>query len=341
MKTYTHLNEVERNQLVVFLNRGKSIRDIAKVLGRSPSSISREVKRNFGKTRYRANMAQKRCVERHHTEHVSRRLKSNALRLEVELMIEQGHTPEQISGRLPLVHPELPHISHEAIYQWIYAERLDLIGYLPRSHQQRWPKGKSKWRRPLSHRIPERVAIYKRPAEANDRSQPGHWETDLIIGSGKSSLQTVVERKLRYTKLTRVANQTAAASSHALIQALAEFPPELRRSITYDNGSENFEHMLVNKELKTNSYFCEPYHSWEKGTNENTNGIVRRKFPKRTNFDMLSLADIQAVETWLNNRPRKCLNFLTPAEALANAVCWLNSPKITKVPPVLLRGDFL
>jgi IS30 family transposase len=320
MKTYTHLNEEDRNQLVVLLNRGKSVRDIAKKLDRSPSSISREVKRNFGKTKYRANMAQKRAIERHHTAHVSKRLKSNALRIEVERMIEQGHTPEQISGRMPLVHPELPHISHEAIYQWIYAQRPHLIGYLPRSHQQRWPKGKSKRRRPLKFRIPERIPLSQRPQQANDRSQPGHWEADLIMGSGASSLQTVVERKFRFTKLTRVANQSAAASCQALIHSLAEFPPELRRSITYDNGVENHDHLLVNKELKTNSFFCEPYHSWEKGTNENTNGIVRRKFPKRTNFDMLSLADIQAVESWLNNRPRKCLNFLTPTEALAKAV---------------------
>lgn len=320
MKTYTHLTEEDRNQLVVLLNRGKSIRDVAKVLGRSPSSVSREVKRNFGKTKYRANTAQKRAVERHHIAHRTSRLKSHALRLEVTRMIMQGQTPEQISGRLPLVHPELPRISHEAIYQWIYAERHHLIGYLPRSHRQRWPKGKSKRHRPLQFRIPERIPLCQRPAEANDRSQLGHWETDLIIGSGKSSLQTSVERKIRYTKLTRVANNSAPASRQALIEALAQFPPELLRSITYDNGGENYEHILVNKELKTNSYFCEPYHSWEKGTNENTNGIVRRKFPKRTNFDKLSLEDIQAVESWLNNRPRKCLNFLTPAEALANAV---------------------
>jgi IS30 family transposase len=320
MKTYTHFNEEERNQLVVLLNRGKSLRDIAKVLDRNVSSISREIKKNFGKRRYRANTAQKRAVERHHTAHISKRLKSNVLRVEVERMLEKGHTPEQISGRLPLEHPELQRISHEAIYQWIYADRLDLIGYLPRSHQERWPKGKSKRRRPLNHRIPERTPLSQRPAHANNRSQPGHWEADLVVGPGKTALQTVVDRKLRYIKLTRVADHSAEASRNALIAALETYPPELRRSITYDNGSENCEHMLVNKELKTDSYFCEPYHSWEKGTNENTNGILRRKFPKRTNFDKLSLAEIQAVETWLNDRPRKCLNFLTPAEALANTV---------------------
>ena len=320
MKTYKHLNEEERNQIVVLINRGKSVRNIAKVLGRNPSTISREIKNNFGKIRYRAHRAQQRAVERHHIAHVRKRLKSNALRVEVERMLEQEYTPEQISGRLPLIHPELPRISHEAIYQWIYSDRPDLIGYLPRSHQQRWPKGKNKRRRPLHYRITERIPLSQRSAQANDRSQIGHWEADLIKGSGASSLQTVVERKIRYTKLTRVANQSASSSRKALIHSLSEFPPELRRSITYDNGGENYEHMQVNKELKTDSYFCEPYHSWEKGTNENTNGIIRRKFPKRTNFDMLSVSDIQAVETWLNNRPRKCLNFLTSAEALANAV---------------------
>ena len=320
MKTYRHLSEEDRNELVVQLNRGDSLRDIAKALDCHVSSVSREVKRNSGRTGYRANTAQKRAKERQHKAHASKRLKTTALRMEVESMIMQGQTPEQISGRMPLVHPELPRISHEAIYQWIYAECPYLIGYLPRRHKMRWPKGKNNRRRLLKFRVPERTPLSERPAKANKRSQFGHWETDLVKGSGASSLQTTVERTLRYTKLKRVANHTALASRNALIQALAGFPPKLRRTITYDNGSENYEHMLVNKELKTNSYFCQPYRSWEKGTNENTNGIVRRKFPKRTNFDTLSEADIQAVETWLNNRPRKCLNFQTPAEALANAV---------------------
>jgi transposase, IS30 family len=320
MKTYSHLSEEERNLLVVLLNRGKRIRSIARVLGRQPSTITREIKRNNGNKRYRANLAQQRAVERHCTTHSIRRLKSHALRLEVGHMIVQGHTPEQIAGRLPLVHPELPHISHEAIYQWIYSEKPDLIGCLPRHHRQRWPKGKGKGRRRAKYCMPERIPVSQRPPEANDRSQPGHWETDLVIGSGRSALQVSVERTTRLCKLGRIPNQTAPAAHQGLVHSLADQPPSLRRSITYDNGSENYEHMLVNKELQTISFFCEPYHSWEKGTVENTNGIIRRRFPKRTNFDTLSLEEIQAVETWLNNRPRKCLKFATSIEAFAKTV---------------------
>lgn len=317
---YRHLSEEERNLLVVLLNRNNSIRSIAGTLGRSPSSISREIKRNFGKTKYRANRAQERAVERQHSAHSKGRLKSHALRIEVEHMLMQGYTPEQIAGRLPLVHPELPGISHEAIYQWIYTEGLHLIGCLPRHHQSRWPKGKSKRSRPLQYRIPERVPLSRRPLEANDRSQHGHWETDLMVGPGKSALQVSVERVTRYVRLTRIPDKSAAASCQAIIDSFAHVPSCMRRSITYDNGVENYEHSRVNKELNIVSFFCEPYHSWEKGTVENTNGIIRRRFPKRTNFDMIPLAVIQAVESWLNNRPRKCLNFLTPSEALAKAV---------------------
>jgi IS30 family transposase len=242
------------------------------------------------------------------------------LRIEVERMLAQGYTPEQIAGRLPLVYPGLPTISHEAIYQWIYAERLYLTEHLPRRHQHRWPKGKSRHRRPRHFHLPERVPLSQRPQEANDRTQPGHWETDLIVGPGTSALQVSVERTTRYVRIVHIPDKSAPASRDAVIRSLADMPSAFRRSITYDNGSENHDHLLVNKELETKSYFCEPYHSWEKGAVENTNGVIRRRFPKRTNFDMIPLADIQAVESWLNNRPRKCLDFLTPSEALAKTV---------------------
>jgi IS30 family transposase len=320
MKNYTHFSEEERNQLVVMVNRGNTIRSIATKLGRHHSSVSREIKRNFGKRRYRAHQAQKRAVERQRNSHKKGRLKSHALRLEVEQMLMQRFTPEQIAGRIPIIHPELPTISHEAIYQWIYRERPHLIGYLPRQHKQRWPKGKGKGRRALQYRIPQRVPLTHRSDEANNRSQVGHWETDLIIGSGKSALQVSVERVTRYVKLARIADKSPSTSCQSLIDSFATVPSYMRRSITYDNGIENFEHYRVNKELTMVSFFCEPYHSWEKGTVENTNGIIRRLFPKRTNFDTIPLSDIQTVETWLNNRPRKCLLFFTPSEAFARAV---------------------
>lgn len=320
MKKYTHLSEEERNQLVVMVNQGRTVRSISTEMGRHHSSISREIKRNFGRTRYRANRAQKRAVERHCSSHAKERLKSNALRFEVEQLLMQRYTPEQIAGRMPIIHPELPAISHEAIYQWIYKEKPHLIGYLTRQHKQRWPKGKGKGRRALQYRIPQRVPLTQRSVAANDRLQVGHWETDLVIGSGKSALQVTEERVTRYTKLSLIPNKTASVSSQSLIDVFSDVPERIRRSMTYDNGVENFEHFRVNKELTIDSFFCEPYHSWEKGMVENTNGIIRRVFPKGTNFDTIPLVDIQAVETWLNSRPRKCLGFFTSSEAFARAV---------------------
>ena len=161
-----------------------------------------------------------------------------------------------------------------------------------------------------------RVSIQNRPPEINERSEAGHWETDLVVGRGKSALQVLVERKSRMVKLQKIHRKTALASRLALSSLLQNVPAPLRRSITYDNGPENQEHDLLNERMQMLSYFCEPYHSWEKGTVENTNGLILRFFPKRTNFDTIAESEIQQVESWLNQRPRKCLNYKTPAESI-------------------------
>jgi IS30 family transposase len=312
MKTYNHLTEEERNQLVVLVNRKKSLREIAKELGRHHSTIFHEITRNNGRKRYRANTAHKRAVFRHYNAHRRTRLKSHALRIEVEKLLMNKWSPEIISGRLKQ-RPDLPPISPEAIYQWIYADAPHLIGCLTRSHKTRWPKGKSKHKRYL---IPNRVSIKERPKQINQRAELGHWEADLLIGKGVSALQVVQERKARLAKLKKTPNKKAPSSRSALANALAPMPKALKKSITYDNGFENTEHGILNAQLGTSSYFCEPYHSWEKGSVENTNGLIRRFFPKKTNFDTISNEDIKNVENWLNNRPRKCLGFKTPLEVL-------------------------
>ena len=241
-------------------------------------------------------------------------------------MLMNGWSPEIIAGRIKK-EAILPTISHEAIYQWIYSDADYLIGYLVRSHQTRWPKGKSKHsRRTL---IPNRVSITERPSCINDRKQPGHWETDLVIGSGKSALQVTVERKTRFTKLVKVQDKTAVSSRTALFSSLSPLPKNILQSITYDNGSENVQHDVLNTSLGTSSFFCNPpacaeadrYHSWEKGTVENTNGLIRRSLPKRTNFDTIADTDISKVESWPNNRPRKCLGFSTTNEVFNSAKC--------------------
>jgi IS30 family transposase len=317
MKNYNHLSEEERNKIFILVNRKKSIREIAESLGRNPSSISREIKKNHGKKRYRSHKAHDRAIEKHHSSHKHTRLKSNVLRVEVEKMLYAGWSPEIISGRIKK-ESILPRISPEAIYQWIYSDATYLIGCLVRSHPARWPKGKSKNGRRI--RIPDRISITERPSYINERKEPGHWETDLIVGSGRAAVQVSVERKSRITKLKKISRKTADASRSALHSVLYALPKHLRKSITYDNGMENMEHTILNEQINTCSYFCQPYHSWEKGAVENTNGLIRRFLPKKTNFDTISDTNIQKVETWLNNRPRKCLDFNTPTESFNSCV---------------------
>lgn len=319
MEKYKQLTKHERDQLAVLRNRGKSFREIAAILGRSAGTLCREFKRNLSRHwGYLPHKAEERAVKRKQTGHRRMRLKSHALRMEVERRIGIGWSPELIAGRLALS-SDLPPISHEAIYQWIYTEAPHLIGSLVRHHPSRWPKGKGYRKRRLP--IPHRVSIQDRPQIINTRQQPGHWETDLLIGKGTSAIQVTVERQTRFTKLKKIHRKTALASRLALSSALSTFPPHIKRSITYDNGFENVEHHLLNQQIGSSSYFCEPYHSWEKGTVENTNGLIRRFLPKKTNFDTIPDTQLQQVESWLNDRPRKCLNFKTPAESLIPLCC--------------------
>jgi IS30 family transposase len=160
------------------------------------------------------------------------------------------------------------------------------------------------------------MSIHLRPDAASARQEPGHWETDLVVGgSGSVALQVLVERQTRYTRLSLLPQRTASCSRAALTRLLETLPASLRKSITYDNGAENYEHLVLNDDFDLQSYFCEPYHSWEKGTVENTNGLIRRFIPKKTNLSSLTLTFLVEVENWLNDRPRKVLNYQTPREA--------------------------
>jgi len=313
-----HLKTHERDRIAIWRSRGLSLRDIARKVGRHYSTLCRELHRNRGrKGSYWPHRAHERAIWRRQNTHKRIRLKSRVLRYEVEQMLTKGWSPELIAGRLGRTRPTLPSITHEAIYQWIYAERPDLIDYLTRAH----PKRKRRWTLSTRKtRIPDRVSIRQRPAHINERTQPGHWETDLLVGSGKAAIQVTHERQSRYTRLRKIPNKSAPESRSALQAVLRPFPPALRRSITYDNGLENAEHQTLNHALGTRSWFCEPYHSWEKGQVENTNGLIRRHIPKRSNLDQLSDSDVQKVETWINERPKKVLQFQTPSEAF-NAIC--------------------
>ena len=318
--TYQHLTSHERDVLAVLRSNGQSLRQIAAVLRRAPSTLARELRRNAPPIYtgyYLAHKAHQRAETRNCLAHQRRRLKHARLRRYVAQRLRAGWSPELLAGRWTRRHPD-DAISHEAIYQWVYAEARHLVPSLVRAHRRRTRRGYS--RRHQTTHIPARVSIRQRPAHVLRRRQVGHWETDTMISRASAvALQVTVERKTRYTRLARLPRKGAHEMSVALTRRLSHYPPWVRLSLTYDNGSENTEHGRTNRVLQTRSYFCEPFHSWERGTVENTVGLVRRFFPKQTDLALLSKTQVQSVERWLNHRPRKCLGFRTPAEVFKTA----------------------
>src|SRR3989338_3681910 len=315
---HTHtFREDERDMIAVLRGEGHTLRFIAKKMERDPGALSRELKRNAPPIHtgyYLPHKAHERAVNRNSKSHQRERLKSSRIRSYVRRRIKADWSPELTAGRWNTLHPDDP-ISYEAIYQWVYVDARDLIPYLVRAHKKRERRGYSR-KHKKSH-IPNRISIMERPEDATFRTRAGHWETDTAVSrQSKAALQITVERKTRYTRVAKLPAKTAHAMLVALTRRLSRVPTSLCKTITYDNGSENTDHEKTNRILGTQSYFCEPYHSWEKGTVENTIGLVRRFLPKKTDFAIVSSKDIRRIERWLNNRPRKCLNFKTPAEAM-------------------------
>lgn len=313
-KPFKHLSKEERDLIAVLLGKETPIREIARRLGRCHTSILREIRCNQKRSRrimYLPHRAQQQADDRHHETHRHKRLKSFSLRFDIEQMLAKKWSPEIISGTLK--HQNKTYACAESIYQWIYKEAPHLIGTLPRSHPKRRQR---RFKRARRVRIPHRIPIHQRPAAILARQQLGHWETDQMVGPGTVALQVLIERVSRFVRLKKVQNRTAPASMDSLVYMLKDFPANLRQSITYDNGSENMDHLILNHRLNLQSYFCEPYHSWEKGSVENVNGLIRWFFPKRTDFSTISDNEIRRVEYWLNHRPRKILKFQTPADVL-------------------------
>ncbi len=330
--TYSHLSPDERDQLAVLRAQGASLRRIAFILRRSPSSLSRELRRNSAPIRkgvYFSAKAQLRAAARKSSASRRSRLKSQALRRYVGAKLRLRWSPELIAGRIRLDLPSLS-ISHEAIYQWIYADARHLIPFLPKSHRKRMRRGFVKGKHSKAH-IPLRVPISQRPQSIHSRRSYGHWEVDTA-GNHKSRrvLLVIHERKTRLTLLRFLARRGASELRRGVVLALRRLPARLRRSLTYDNGSENCGHLLINKRLGTRSFFCAPFHSWEKGSIENSIGILRLQIPKSSNLDALSPSKLRSIERWINHRPKKCLRFKLPVELFRR----LNScnPKLPAVP---------
>lgn len=327
---YKHFSIVEREKIQELLWAKQSIRSIAGTLGRSPSSVSREISKNIPlKRSYRPRLANERALIQRHSRGRKLRLKSGFIRRYVVEHLKEGLSPEQVAGRLHLEYPACS-ISHEAIYQYIYYQTRrnghggmkagyhDLRRYLKRRHKLRQKKGERKYQR-LTR--PDGMSIDDRPKEVAHRRVVGHWEGDSMV-SRKSTvgLNTLVERKTGMVFISRIANGTASETSMRVCRRLSVLPSRLRKTLTLDNGSENTGHRAIKSMLGMSVYYAHPYHSWERGTNENTNGLIRWYLPKGTDFATVSDEEIARIEWALNNRPRKRLGWRTPLEVWSVAL---------------------
>jgi IS30 family transposase len=318
-----YLSVAEREEIAVGLAAGESVRAIAARLGRPASTVSREIRRNSrGRRHYRALAAQGQAQWRAARPKTAKLAGNTVLRGWVQDKLEQRWSPEQISVMLKREFPDDAEmrVSHETIYQAIYVQgrgalRRELAVCLRTGRALRKPRRNDGERR---GKIPGMVMISERPAEAEDRAVPGHWEGDLIIGAGnKSAIGTLVERATRFVMLLHLPDgygpgQVAAA----MTQAMGGLPDALRRSLTWDQGMEMAGHAQIAVAADLDIYFCDPHSPWQRGSNENTNGLLRQYFPKGTNLAAHSREHLQSVADELNSRPRKTLGWRTPAQAL-------------------------
>ena len=320
------LSEDERIVIADRLRDGVSIRAIAAELGRAPSTVSREVRRNAHPESgdYRPHAAQQRAAARRPRPKTGKIAADPELAGRIQRLLDRRHSPEQIAGRLRRDHPDRPelHVTHETIYQALYVQGR---GELRREVARALRTGRTvrKPRRTPGQRQPRftdpMVMISERPAEAQDRAVPGHWEGDLIVsGDNKSAIGTLVERSTRYLLLVHLgAGRTAEHVRDGLIAAMADLPGHLKRSLTWDQGSEMALHRQFATATDMPVYFCDPRSPWQRGSNENTNGLLRQYFPKGTDLSAHTSEHLAAVAAELNNRPRKTLHWDTPAEQLA------------------------
>ena len=321
MSQYHRLNVNEREEISLGIAKGFSQRKIAGLLKRSPSTICCEINRNINKDEeYRVIKAQQQTNRLLHKARKKRKLDVHEpLKRYVLKQLDQLWSPQQIAKRLKVLYPAdmAMQISHESIYSYVYVLprgtlRKELVKCLRRHHINR--RARNKDRRKCSP-IQDFISIEERPAEVADRIIPGHWEGDLIMGAlNASALGTLVERTTRMTFLVKLKNKDASSVRKAFARQFKCLPEGLKRSLTYDNGTEMAEHKLFTKSTRIQVYFAHPHSPWERGTNENTNDLIRQFFPKGTDFTKVSLKEIKRAQRMLNDRPRKTLEFLTPHE---------------------------
>jgi len=322
VKRYNHLNLYEREIIRVGIELGKSNRVIAKKLGRSHATVSREIKRNvmrYGpdKGKYVACKAEVKAKRREKVQRTKAPLKCLEIFLYVREKLRKKWSPETIAGRLSVDMPGYS-IHHETIYRYIYSKpvknRYKLWEYLRLSRSKRRQKNGRQVHK-YQGRIKDAVSIDFRPDEANQRISIGHWETDNMEGvkTDKKALSITVDRKVRYSLLGLLLNQTARQKTDAMVEGLSNYPVE---TVTFDNGKENSYHQEICEQLKAQTFFCHAYHSWEKGSVENMIGRIRMYLPKRQSLQHLTPERVVWIQDQLNHTPRKCLNWKTPHEAL-------------------------
>ena len=314
------LTLAEREEISRAVVAGQSARSIATSLGRAPSTINREIKRNGGQECYRASKADQAAWDRAHRPKTCKLAENRTLAHIVADKLQWQWSPEQIAGWLKQTYPsdESYQVSHETIYRSLYIQargalKKELLEHLRRTRVMR--RSRHHTQKTDDHgRITDAVSISERPATVEDRAVPGHWEGDLLCGSGSSQIATLVERQTRYVMLVKIPSKDTETVINALIKHAHKLPHELYKSLTWDRGKELADHKRFTLATDIKVYFCDPQNPWQRGSNENTNGLLRQYFPKGTDLSVHSQVKLNAVARRLNERPRKTLDFETPAE---------------------------
>ena len=320
------LTLAEREEISRAVVAGQSIRSIAKTLGRAPSTVSREIKRNGGQECYRASQADQAAWDQASRPKTCKLVENRALAHVVAGRLQMQWSPEQIAGWLKRTYPgdESFQVSHETIYRSLFIQargalKKELVQHLRRTRVMR--RSRHHTQKTDDHgRIVDAVSINQRPAAAEDRALPGHWEGDLLFGSKNSQIATLVERNTRYVMLVKVAGKDTETVVTALIKHARKLPQELYETLTWDRGKEMADHKRFTLATDIKVYFCDPQNPWQRGSNENMNGLLRQYLPKGTDLSGYSQAKLNAMARRLNDRPRKTLNYETPAERFGQSV---------------------
>jgi IS30 family transposase len=320
------LTLAEREEISRAVVAGDSIRSIARLLGRPPSTISREINRNGGREGYRASQAERLTWDRTRRPKICKLVGNRTLAHIVAGKLQLQWSPQQIAGWLKRTYPgnEDYQVSHETVYRSLFIQargalKKELLEHLRRTRAMR--RSRHHTQKTDDHgRIRDTVSISERPATVEDRAIPGHWEGDLLCGSGSSQIATLVERQTRYVMLVKVSSKDTETVINSLIKHARKLPQELYKSLTWDRGTEMADHKRFTVATDIKVYFCDPQHPWQRGSNENTNGLLRQYFPKGTDLSGYSQAKLNAVARRLNERPRKTLDYETPAERFHQSV---------------------